>query len=343
MEKRATLRDIAAATGLHYSTVSLALRGDPRIQPATREAVRVAAERLNYHRDPMVQALAVYRTAIRPPEFQGTIAWLNGENPANTPGQHAYWQYISGAREAASEMGYQIEEFFYRSGPIAKRLERTLISRNIHGILIPPQPNDRIRTRIRLDWSRFAAIAFGHTLAWPPIHRVSNNQYRAARLAIRRLRSLGYRRIGLFVSERGNARVEEAWLAGYLAEMRRRGACPEPYLYNSWELNPAALSKWLAAHQLEAILCDNTSATVWILEHAGKRIPEELGVASLRLDQPTLPFAGVDQNENALGRIAANQLIGMLQRHERGLPAFPHRLLVEGTWRFGSTVRRINL
>lgn len=48
---RTTLSDIAKETGTSVSTVSLALRGSPRISDATKRRVRAAAERLNYHSD----------------------------------------------------------------------------------------------------------------------------------------------------------------------------------------------------------------------------------------------------------------------------------------------------
>lgn len=339
MEKRVTIRDIAAKTGLHYSTVSLALRGDTRIQSATRETVRLAAEELGYQRDPMIQALAVYRTSIRPAGYQGTIAWLTNDTSSQMRPGHGFWNYAEGARDAAAEMGYQIEEFLFRNGPGAQRFVRTLLSRNIRGILVPPQRTSRIRTRIRLDWTHFSAIAFGHTLGWPPIHRISNNQYRAARQAIRRLRSLGYRRIGLFVSWRGNARVDEAWFAGYITEMQRHAPIPEAFFYNA--LEPEALRDWIRRYELEAILTDTPNTAFRVIEHAGLPVPEALGVASLRLQANDTYLSGMDQNEHLLGKIAVSQLVSMMQRQERGIPEVPQRLLVEGIWKPGQTVRRI--
>ena len=45
MQARPTLRDIAKATGYHFTTVGLAIRGDPRILPETANAIRLAAQK----------------------------------------------------------------------------------------------------------------------------------------------------------------------------------------------------------------------------------------------------------------------------------------------------------
>ena len=46
MEKRITLRDVAKAAGVHFTTVGLALRNNPRISPATATRVRTVADQL---------------------------------------------------------------------------------------------------------------------------------------------------------------------------------------------------------------------------------------------------------------------------------------------------------
>lgn len=61
MAGRVSLKDIAAETGVSISTVSLALSGDRRVTPATRDLVRAAAARLGYVRDPLLASLAAGR------------------------------------------------------------------------------------------------------------------------------------------------------------------------------------------------------------------------------------------------------------------------------------------
>ncbi len=66
MPRRITIRDIAERAGVHYSTVSLALRNSPRLRPEICARIRAIADELNYLPDPAMAALSAYRNAIRP-------------------------------------------------------------------------------------------------------------------------------------------------------------------------------------------------------------------------------------------------------------------------------------
>lgn len=54
---RARLKDVAEATGFSANTVSLALRGSPRLPTETRERIMEAAERLNYSPNHIARSL----------------------------------------------------------------------------------------------------------------------------------------------------------------------------------------------------------------------------------------------------------------------------------------------
>jgi hypothetical protein len=78
------------------------------------------------------------------------------------------------------------------------------------------------------------------------------------------------------------------------------------------------------------------------LTNAGVRVPEDVGVAWLAAYKDKT-ISGVDQNCYLTGVTAMDFLAGMLYRNERGVPVSPLRILVEGTWHEGQTVRRVNL
>ena len=61
--KRATLRDVAAATGLSPAGVSYALRGQ-RVSPETETRVRAEAARIGFRSDPIARALRVGSTGL---------------------------------------------------------------------------------------------------------------------------------------------------------------------------------------------------------------------------------------------------------------------------------------
>jgi LacI family transcriptional regulator len=63
--RRVTLRDVAAASGVHVSTVSRILRGDTsRVRPNTVDSVRGHAAALGYRADPWAASLRSGRTNI---------------------------------------------------------------------------------------------------------------------------------------------------------------------------------------------------------------------------------------------------------------------------------------
>ena len=70
-QARVSLRDVARAVGVSHVTISLALRGDPRIPLSRRVEIQATADRLCYRPDPMLASLAAYRGILIPPHAQG--------------------------------------------------------------------------------------------------------------------------------------------------------------------------------------------------------------------------------------------------------------------------------
>ena len=62
LRPRTRLKDIADATGYSANTVSLALRGSPRIPEETRDRIQSAARSLNYFPNTIAQALVSRET-----------------------------------------------------------------------------------------------------------------------------------------------------------------------------------------------------------------------------------------------------------------------------------------
>lgn len=61
-DKKATQRDVARLAGVSPMTVSRVIQGLRSVVPATAERVRDAINKLQYVPDPMLSALAAYRT-----------------------------------------------------------------------------------------------------------------------------------------------------------------------------------------------------------------------------------------------------------------------------------------
>jgi DNA-binding LacI/PurR family transcriptional regulator len=103
--QRATQRDIAIKAGVGRSTVSLALKGHPKISAATRGRIEKAARSLGYEPDPMLSALATYRNRIRTQAFHGTLAWLVNWQPGYDWEDGPYYSaYFAGGGRAGPHL-----------------------------------------------------------------------------------------------------------------------------------------------------------------------------------------------------------------------------------------------
>jgi DNA-binding LacI/PurR family transcriptional regulator len=106
----ATLHDVARAAGVSHTTVSWALRDDPRISPATRDRVRQAAADLGYSPNQVARSLARGRTetiAIVSTVFSSafeseTLAGIEAEMAACHP-EYSLVQYSTGGRPERSD------------------------------------------------------------------------------------------------------------------------------------------------------------------------------------------------------------------------------------------------
>jgi LacI family transcriptional regulator len=71
----------------------------------------------------------------------------------------------------------------------------------------------------------------------------------------------------------------------------------------------------------------------------GLEVPRDIGVAFHSLDEARNDLSGMKKNSYLIGVMAIDLLIDMLHRNERGLPETPYRMMVEGRWWEGTTLR----
>lgn len=332
---RTTVRDIAQATGVHYSTVSMALRNSPRLRAETRKKIQKAAKALGYVPDPMLSALNAYRRANTTPKFQAVIAWINNW-PERDKLRDVFGSYYEGARKRAHQAGYLLEEFWMHSpGMTPERLYRILKARNIQALLIAPQPHPHMNPQI--NFADYSAVAFGYSMEPSVLHVVTNHHFYSVILALTHLSQLGYRRIGLYIGEEWDDKSGNACLGATLFFQHKH---PEVTCYFSKGESFTTLGKWLAKIKPDVVVSFDS------LEHGirelGYSIPRDIGFASLDRRPENKHLSGIDQNGFMIGQKAVDVLIGMIHRGERGVPAVPFRTLLESTWAPGTTLRPQN-
>lgn len=341
MKRRVTQKDVAVAAGVHHTTVSMVFRNHPSIPAATCKQVRKIAERLGYAHDPMLSALAAYRTSQRPVAFHGTLAWLtnSGEGFDWKTSPH-FTVYFNSIRQRAREHGYSIEEFDINApGRSVKRMAGILRARNVSGLLVCPQP--KAHTVIEFPWEDFSVVTFGYTLEKPKLHTVVAAFYRFIRQTIQEVRNRGYRRIGLVVNFEDDQRYDHNVLASYLVSEYLHAnsiSLPVPPYLDNYRVNPEALRIWFRKHRPDVIVSQDWRA-LEVLKKMGINPPKDVGLACAGFPPNVTHISGVGEDSKRIGEVATDLIVAMIQRGERGVPDKAQRILIEGDWVEGSTLK----
>lgn len=340
--KRVTIRDIAEEVGMHFTTVSQALKNSPRIKAATRAKIREVAERMGYRPDPMLSALMAYRTQQQNRTFQGVLAWINGwpEKDYFLNEKGCYAEYLTGARQRAEMLGYKVESFWLReAGLSGSRMQDILSARNVCGILIPPIPEDLEMPAF--DWNLFRGVCFGYSVHDMRLHRVTANQFHNTLLAYKELLKKGYERIGFALPQFIDDRVDGQFSAAFLRMnlKRKKQFCLPPFLDLRDEGNSTAFLKYVARYKPEVLILHDPMY-LDILEGAGYRIPEDIGAALLSIMPTHTDFAGIYEYGIQTGSTAVDLLVASIHRGEKGSPSVSSATLINGKWHNGCTIQK---
>ena len=342
---RITQRDIALKAGVGHTTVSLALRDHPKISVETKQRIVGVARDLGYMPDPMLSALAMYRSGRRENAFQGTLAWLvNVVDDFDWKKGPYYVAYCAGAERRARYYGYQLEQFYLEPARVsAPRVASILRARNVSGILLCPQ--GRPETEMDFAWGNFSAVTFGYSLGKPLLHTVASAHFLNTKHVMRELAARGYRRPGLVINRRLDQRCGSNVHAGYLIEQELHPGFAHipPFLdYDQIRGDRAALAEKLAGYirdeRIDAIVTADYQL-LDVLKIAGISAPDDIGVAGLSLPAQTGRMSGIVEDSERVGEIAVDALVGMIRRGERGIPPTPIRTHLEGIWHEAETLR----
>ncbi len=252
------MSDVAREARVHQTTVSLALRNDPRLPAKTRTRIRELAKLMGYRPDPMLSALNFYRTSRDEARSQPSMAYV-------TRVRNKRWgstffsddQLLKGARLACDRLGYRLVLFHLGNAPAeVGRLSGIIRSRGIAGIIIASL--DISLRGLAMEWDHFSALCIESQHLGLSLHSVGNNHAAVTRTAVRRMSELGYRRVGLAVGEVEETSLGGPFRAGYLIESRlhpKLKYVPPLLLRPSDESgNASRLRSWISRHRIDAVL-----------------------------------------------------------------------------------------
>lgn len=238
---------------------------------------------------------------------------------------------FSGARARARFLGYELEEFNLSGTRFTpRRFTQILLTRNILGLILPPLYSTQ--DALPVDWEHFGVISIGHSHAIPA-NRVVHNHFTAMRTALAACRQRGRERIGFVLPRRLHEKVGKLWLAGYVVDQFEHGGrrAQMPPLLIENEAGHAEFAAWLRRHRPDAIvgLLNLTPLAQWV-KAAG--LAGEVELVTLDHGAADCGFGGIFHDHPRIGATAVDQLVSLLERNERGLPAHPTGIYIEGIW-----------
>jgi len=339
MEQRVTMQRIADEAGVSRMTVSCALRNSPKVSKATCRRIQALALALGYKPDPLIQRLNTHLAQAHRQSSGQVIAWINSFKERKPwGGQIPFFSMYEGAAARARKLGFQLEEFWLREPDMTgEKLSRILYQRGIECLILAPIPKGG--GHLTMDWDKFSAVAIGYAMVFPRMHRVGTHHHHSAHEAFRQLYRKGHRRIGLFLSKDMNSRTDHGWLE---AMAYHQFNIPKKYWVTPLiqdDYSEKLFLRWFKKERPDSILTH-----YWWLDELlvkeGYRVPEDVAIAFFDLEGASPRMAGIDERYGLIGEKAADLVIAQYYRNEKGIPAEPDTVMIEGRWVDGSTVCR---
>lgn len=338
--KPVSMETLARRAGVSRSTVSRALRSNPRLRPETRERIQRMAAEMGYRPDPMLSALVSLRgngPVLR--ENGSVIACVThtGATDGRVP------RMLAALRTHCAAAGYRIEEFPLSRYGSERRLHEVLWNRGVSGVVVIANI-----LGINLDAvvrDRLPAVVCGyHPQSIPGYHVVADNHFNTVRMAYDRLKAEGIDRVGniLCGCYMDGDRIRD----GAVRHFRRNAGSASaviPVLYTELtgkdlEAEREVILRWYEAHRPDAVVGLFSRYYFRMLE-AGIRIPEDVRFIALTDLQPPecrrVAAAGIRGMAHA--EVAVELIQSEIRKFHRGRPSTPCSVYVEPSWRPGES------
>lgn len=324
-----SLVKVAREAGVALSTASLALRGSPLVKVATAARVKAVAERLGYQADLRVGSLMarIRRAKAGRDRERLAFVWVSATR-VDTRREWFCKVTFAGAKKRAEELGCVLEEFWlHDDGMSAGRLEKILVTRGITGVVFSAPLHD-MEVAVDWNWGHFAAAIIGNSEFHPALHRAGHYHYRSMWTAMARVRAAGGRRPAAILHEAHHRRIHGVHQAAFVANHPLPAEALGLARFGLPE-SEAETRAWFAKARADSLICvvsPPEAQMLWL-----RRIPALKQIVTLASPRAGLP--GIDMREDLLAANAVDLVVAQLHRNERGVPAHPTTLLLEGVWK----------
>lgn len=320
--KNVTIKDVAKAAGVSYSTVSRALTGSPEISEETRSRILQICKEMNYTVNTVARSMVKKSTKLL-----GLII-----PSVNNPFMSELAYHIDRQTRAR---GYNIILCNSSRDPEQEReLFELMIGRQVDGILLSPASMESYE-KLYPYLSRIPTVFIGENLREMPESYVSVDNFRGAQMGVEYLYKLGHREILYFGRRRGSM-THQLRAEGYAAACEHYGLTPH-YCNNSfssssikygYQLAKQLFSQALRYTAIFAATDTNALGIMQAAEEVNLRIPGDLSLLGFdNIRDGSLPRIGlstIEQPKKMLASVAVETLLDKIQNDRDG---YSHRIL----------------
>jgi LacI family transcriptional regulator len=333
-----TIRDIARRAGVSVSSVSRALNDYPDIKPETKAHILRIAEELRYWPNAAAKNLATART------FTVGVFF----DPEDASGlRHPFVSHVLTVFAATvGQAGYDVLWFVNRRAPFDRwSLLDRVRHRTVDGVFLIGRPDDSVDDLVAAE---VPLVGLDFSLTGPRVGTITSDNRTGMRSLVEHLAGAGYTRLAYLYGPLERPPFMER-LQGFYSACQQLGLSvrPEWVLFGGFnrESGRRATQTLLeGAERPDAILAASDSAAFGVLavlrEH-GIRVPDDVGVAGFDDIEDAQfavpPLTTVAQDKDAMGRIAGEVLIEMMQEDE---PTRPHHYVLPTALRVRASTMR---
>jgi LacI family transcriptional regulator len=326
MSVSARLKDVAEAAGVDISTASTILAKKPkaaRFAEATRLRIFEAARKLNYQPNAAARALATHRT--------GSIGLtLHSEVPRGWANLYFAGQLV-GVEEVCRTRGYGLQINLYDLNDVKSFVfPRHVQQRAVDGVILAGWVRSGIISKFKEFGIPIVCIGDNHDVR-EQVPSISVNHVSKALEAVHYAASLGHRNIGYFaLPSRQKSEIANRVHAAVEADPSLQEINFRTFIQESSSdigksgrevLDQVALVA--PKHRPTVLIFTTLDLSIGVLKamrSRGLRCPEDLSIIAdndddlCEITEP--PLTAMGQDLQALGRIAANELIDQLEGKE---------------------------
>lgn len=298
---------------------------------------------MGYRTNALVSTLTSQLRMSRSVSYQATILFVTSFETASAwkAERPAFVRFFNGASRRADALGYKMEEFWIKSpGFTRHRIQKILQARNIRGLLIAPMPHPI--GHIPLDWSRYASVTLGFTMASPHLDCARNHHYHAITLSLRKLRHSGHKRIGLALRPQSYKFSDGLFAAPYLYHAHITGVAPLPIFCQESpndSFTEENFRKWYYHNKPDSVICMGSYVHTWC-ENIGISVPNDLSIVDLDIHDFSTDWSGIDGREEETAAAGVDLVVQRLQQNVFGLPDAIKAIFIEGRWIEGATIAK---